>query len=69
VLLILGQVGEIIKACSNPVRKISMWSATILPEAEELARNVMHNQIRIVVGPRYACNFFATLMKMCEQLM
>ncbi|KAG0484331.1 hypothetical protein HPP92_008410 [Vanilla planifolia] len=44
------QIDSVIKACSNPSIKRSLFSATLPDSVEELARTIMHDAVRVVVG-------------------
>lgn len=44
------QIDSIVKACSNPSIVRSLFSATMPDTVEELARSIMHDAVRIVVG-------------------
>lgn len=49
----LGLVKEIdfvVKACSNPSIVRSLFSATLPDYVEELARTIMHDAVRVIVG-------------------
>lgn len=44
------QMDSIVKACSNPSIIRSLFSATLPDSVEELARTIMHDAVRIIVG-------------------
>lgn len=44
------QMDSIVKACSNPSIVRSLFSATLPDSVEELARTIMHDAVRIIVG-------------------
>ncbi|PIA39309.1 hypothetical protein AQUCO_02600036v1 [Aquilegia coerulea] len=44
------QIDSIVKACSNPSIIRSLFSATLPESVEELARTIMHDAVRIIVG-------------------
>jgi ATP-dependent RNA helicase DDX52/ROK1 len=43
-------IDTILTACSNPARRCWLFSATRVETAEELARSVLHEPIRVVIG-------------------
>ncbi|KAJ7976999.1 DEAD-box ATP-dependent RNA helicase [Quillaja saponaria] len=47
---LLKQIDAIVKACSNPSIIRSLFSATLPDFVEELARSIMHDAVRIIVG-------------------
>lgn len=48
------QIDEVIAACSNPKVIRTLFSATLPENVEELARTVMQDPVRIVIGERNA---------------
>ncbi|XP_072997982.1 DEAD-box ATP-dependent RNA helicase 57 isoform X2 [Typha latifolia] len=44
------QIDSVVKACSNPSIVRSLFSATLPDSVEELARSIMHDAVRIIVG-------------------
>ncbi|KAJ2461163.1 RNA-dependent ATPase rok1, partial [Coemansia sp. RSA 2424] len=50
----LEQVDEILAACSSPGLQISLFSATMPSSVEEMAKTIMKNPIRIIVGSKNA---------------
>lgn len=44
------QIDSIVKACSNPSIVRSLFSATMPDTVEELARSIMHDAVRVVIG-------------------
>ncbi|KAL8152779.1 hypothetical protein V2J09_010539 [Rumex salicifolius] len=44
------QIDFVVKACSNPSIVRSLFSATLPDTVEELARTIMHDAVRIIVG-------------------
>jgi len=46
----LPQVDEIARACTHPKVRKFMFSATILPEIEILARTMMIAPVKVVIG-------------------
>jgi len=48
------QIDEVIEACTSPKRRIALFSATMPPRVEELARTVLHNPVRVHIGERNA---------------
>jgi ATP-dependent RNA helicase DDX52/ROK1 len=46
------QIDGIVAACSKPDVQRSLFSATLPETVEELARSIMHDPVRIVVGER-----------------
>ncbi|XP_023005802.1 DEAD-box ATP-dependent RNA helicase 57 [Cucurbita maxima] len=47
---LLKQIDTIVKACSNPSIVRSLFSATLPDFVEDLARSVMHDAVRVIVG-------------------
>jgi len=47
---LIKQIDSVVKACSNPSIIRSMFSATLPDFVEDLARTIMHNAIRVIVG-------------------
>ncbi|KAJ2004849.1 RNA-dependent ATPase rok1 [Coemansia thaxteri] len=50
----LEQVDEILAACSSPSLQISLFSATVPSSVEEMAKTIMKNPIRVIVGSKNA---------------
>lgn len=46
----LKQIDYVVKACSNTSVIRSLFSATLPDFVEELARTIMHDAVRVVVG-------------------
>ncbi|KAJ4969246.1 hypothetical protein NE237_015947 [Protea cynaroides] len=46
----MRQIDSVVKACSNPSIIRSLFSATLPDSVEELARTIMHDAVRIIVG-------------------
>ncbi|XP_068661179.1 DEAD-box ATP-dependent RNA helicase 57 [Aristolochia californica] len=44
------QIDSVVKACSNPSIIRSLFSATLPDSVEEIARTIMHDAVRIIVG-------------------
>lgn len=44
------QIDSVVKACSNPLIVRSLFSATLPESVEELARTIMHDAVRVIVG-------------------
>ncbi|KAK8928527.1 DEAD-box ATP-dependent RNA helicase 57 [Platanthera zijinensis] len=44
------QIDSVVKACSNPSIVRSLFSATLPDSVEELARTIMHDAVRVIVG-------------------
>lgn len=44
------QIDSVVKACSNPSIVRSLFSATLPDSVEELARSIMHDAVRVIVG-------------------
>ncbi|KAF8408574.1 hypothetical protein HHK36_004637 [Tetracentron sinense] len=44
------QIDSVVKACSNPLVVRSLFSATLPDSVEELARTIMHDAVRVIVG-------------------
>ncbi|CDP06712.1 unnamed protein product [Coffea canephora] len=47
---LVKQVDSVVKACSNPSILRSLFSATLPDTVEELARTIMHDAIRVIIG-------------------
>lgn len=47
---LVKQVDTIVKACSNPSIMRSLFSATLPDSVEELARTLMHDAVRVIIG-------------------
>ncbi|XP_062117209.1 DEAD-box ATP-dependent RNA helicase 57-like [Humulus lupulus] len=47
---LLKQIDCIVKACSNPSIVRSLFSATLPDFVEELARTIMHDAVRVIIG-------------------
>jgi ATP-dependent RNA helicase DDX52/ROK1 len=50
----LSQIDEVIAACSHAEVQRAMFSATLMPGVEELARSVLRHPIKAVIGTRNA---------------
>jgi len=50
----LTDVDSIVAACRNPSLRVSLFSATILPKVEELARTILRDPVRIHIGVKNA---------------
>jgi len=50
---LLDQTDEIIAACSSKTLHKALFSATIPAAVEELARSVMKDPIRVIIGTKY----------------
>ncbi|KAJ1697655.1 hypothetical protein LUZ63_006167 [Rhynchospora breviuscula] len=46
------QIDSVVKACSNPSIIRSLFSATLPDTVEELARSIMHDAVRVIVGKK-----------------
>eukprot|EP01103_Thecamoeba_quadrilineata_P004463 TRINITY_DN141_c0_g1_i1.p1 TRINITY_DN141_c0_g1~~TRINITY_DN141_c0_g1_i1.p1 ORF type:complete len:591 (-),score=120.27 TRINITY_DN141_c0_g1_i1:27-1742(-) len=46
------QIDEILHACTNSKKQIALFSATISPEVEDLAKTVMHDHLQLHIGKR-----------------
>lgn len=46
------QIDSVVKACSNPAIIRSLFSATLPDSVEELARSIMHDAVRVIVGKK-----------------
>ncbi|KAG1331741.1 DEAD-box ATP-dependent RNA helicase 57 [Cocos nucifera] len=44
------QIDSVVKACANPSIIRSLFSATLPDTVEELARSIMHDAVRVIVG-------------------
>lgn len=44
------QIDSVVKACSNPSIIRALFSATLPDFVEELARTIMHDAVRIIIG-------------------
>ncbi|XP_076893410.1 DEAD-box ATP-dependent RNA helicase 57-like [Bidens hawaiensis] len=49
-LSLLKEVDAVVKACSNPSIIRSLFSATLPDAVEELARTIMHDAVRVIIG-------------------
>ncbi|KAL8036168.1 hypothetical protein ABFS82_12G139100 [Erythranthe guttata] len=49
---LVKQVDLVLKACSNPSIIRSLFSATLPETVEELARTIMHDAVRVVIGTK-----------------
>lgn len=47
---LVEQVDAVVKACSNPSIVRSLFSATLPDTVEELARTIMHDAVRVIIG-------------------
>ncbi|KAL7170065.1 hypothetical protein ACSBR2_035001 [Camellia fascicularis] len=47
---LVKQVDSVVKACSNPSILRSLFSATLPDAVEELARTIMHDAVRVIIG-------------------
>ncbi|EXC16265.1 DEAD-box ATP-dependent RNA helicase 57 [Morus notabilis] len=47
---LLKQIDSVVKACSNPSIVRSLFSATLPDFVEELARTIMHDAVRVIIG-------------------
>lgn len=47
---LIKQIDAVVKACSNPSIVRSLFSATLPDFVEDLARSVMHDAVRVIVG-------------------
>ncbi|EPS58006.1 hypothetical protein M569_16811, partial [Genlisea aurea] len=47
---LIEQVDAVVKACSNPHILRSLFSATLPDTVEELARTIMHDAVRVIIG-------------------
>jgi len=52
----IGQVDEIIASCTNKDIQRSLWSATMLPAVEELAKTFLKDPLQLFIGTRNAAN-------------
>ncbi|KAK3021355.1 hypothetical protein RJ639_045988 [Escallonia herrerae] len=55
---LVKQVDSVVKACSNPAIVRSLFSATLPDSVQELARSIMHDAIRVVVGTKNSASEF-----------
>ncbi len=46
------QIDKILVACDEMKAKVCMFSATMLPEVERLARTVQQDPIKVVIGTK-----------------
>lgn len=49
---LLEQTDSVVKACSNPAIIRSLFSATLPGFVEDVARTVMHDAVRVIVGDK-----------------
>lgn len=47
---LVKDVDSVVKACSNPSILRSLFSATLPDAIEELARTIMHDTVRVIIG-------------------
>ncbi|CAI9098066.1 OLC1v1034627C1 [Oldenlandia corymbosa var. corymbosa] len=47
---LVKQVDSVVKACSNPKILRSLFSATLPDTVEDLARTIMHDAVRVIIG-------------------
>ncbi|XVE48467.1 hypothetical protein DITRI_Ditri01bG0004500 [Diplodiscus trichospermus] len=47
---LLKQIDSVVKACSNPSIIRALFSATLPDSVEELARTIMHDAVRVIIG-------------------
>nr|GLL41037.1 DEAD-box ATP-dependent RNA helicase 57 [Ipomoea trifida] len=47
---LMEQVDSVFKACSNPSILHSLFSATLPDEVEKIARTIMHDAVRVIIG-------------------
>lgn len=47
---LIKQIDLIVKACSNPSIVCSLFSATLPDTVEQLARTIMHDAVRVIIG-------------------
>lgn len=47
---LVKQVDTVVKACSHPSIMRSLFSATLPDSVEELARTLMHDAVRVIIG-------------------
>lgn len=47
---LLKQIDSVVKACSNPSIVRSLFSATLPDFVEDLARTIMHDAVRVIIG-------------------
>ncbi|KAL3839630.1 hypothetical protein ACJIZ3_024221 [Penstemon smallii] len=47
---LVKQVDAVVKACSNPSILRSLFSATLPDTVEDLARTIMHDAVRVIIG-------------------
>ncbi|KAK2977585.1 hypothetical protein RJ640_007221 [Escallonia rubra] len=55
---LVKQVDSVVKACSNPAIVRSLFSATLPDSVQELARSIMHDAVRVVVGTKNSASEF-----------
>ncbi|KAJ6744637.1 DEAD-BOX ATP-DEPENDENT RNA HELICASE 57 [Salix purpurea] len=53
---LLEQTDSVVKACSNPSIIRSLFSATLPDFVEDVARTVMHDAVRVIVGDKNAAS-------------
>ncbi|KAM5559866.1 DEAD-box ATP-dependent RNA helicase 57 [Rosa sericea] len=53
---LLKQIDSVVKACSNPSIVRSLFSATLPDFVEELARTIMHDAVRVIIGRKNAAS-------------
>lgn len=50
---LVKQVDSVVKACSNPSILRSLFSATLPDTVEDLARTIMHDAVRVIIGRKW----------------
>jgi ATP-dependent RNA helicase DDX52/ROK1 len=50
----LEQIDEIVAACSHPKVTRALFSATLPPNVEEMARTILRDPINVTIGEKYA---------------
>ncbi|TYI04098.1 hypothetical protein ES332_A11G391100v1 [Gossypium tomentosum] len=53
---LIKQIDSVVKACSNPSIIRSLFSATLPDSVEELARTIMHDAVRVIIGRKNAAS-------------
>ncbi|GLT55779.1 hypothetical protein SLA2020_288710 [Shorea laevis] len=64
----IKQIDSVVKACSNPSITRSMFSATLPDFVEDLARTIMHDAVRVIVGRNEEGKLLALHQSFAESL-
>ncbi|XP_022767394.1 DEAD-box ATP-dependent RNA helicase 57 isoform X2 [Durio zibethinus] len=65
---LIKQIDSVVKACSNPSIIRSLFSATLPDSVEELARTIMHDAVRVIIGRNEEGKLLALRQSFAERL-